>query len=154
MITASTGSSSVSSMTWETNSTPLRCAATGSPANTPQIGRAPGAPRPSATSTRKSWRARRAISSNSRCSGLSSIDPSEARVSRINLGLCRTLMVSCAASPGAISLRPPEKPSIRCGSMNPRVMCSSADTKRSSTYTGVPDCVAPRCRCSASLRAS
>ena len=85
----------------------------------------------------------RAISSSSACSGLPSIDPSMASGSRMKRGECSTMIVCCAARPGAISLRPPEKPSIQCGSMKPSVMCRSASRKRRSIYTGVPLAVAP-----------
>ena len=40
------------------------------------------------------------------------MEPSRARGSRMNRELCSSLIVSCAARPGATSLRPPEKPSI------------------------------------------
>jgi len=52
----------------------------------------------------------RAISNSSACSGLPSIDPSMASGSRMKRGECSTMIVCCAARPGAISLRPPEKP--------------------------------------------
>ena len=68
-------------------------------------------------------------------------------------GLCRRLIVLSPARPIEISLRPPEKPAIRCGSMNPKVMCRSAPTKRSSTKACVPPDVSPRKTCSSISRA-
>ena len=40
-------------------------------------------------------------------------------------------------------MRPPEKPSIKCCSIKPSVMCRSAAMNRSSIYTGVPSLVVP-----------
>ena len=66
------------------------------------------------------------------------MEPSRARAHR-NTRTVQILMVSCAASPGATSLRPPENPSIRCGSMKLEVIEGRRATNRSSIQTGVPE---------------
>ncbi len=42
------------------------------------------------------------------------------------------------ATPGAITLRPPDQPAMKCGSTRPVAMRRSASTKRRSSLTGVP----------------
>ena len=101
----------------------------------------------------KSCPAKAAISSSSRCSGLSGKDPSVALGSRMYSGLWSRLIVLSPARPIEISLRPPEKPAIRCGSMNPNVIRRSAATKRSSTKACVPPDVSPTKVCSSISRA-
>ena len=46
-------------------------------------------------------------------------------------------IVSSWATPGAITLRPPDHPAMKCGSTSPVAMRRSASTNRRSSLTGV-----------------
>ena len=132
--------------TWPT---PNRCARSSSPANTPVTRRSSSM----ATLRMKSTPARRAISSEASWSGLPSSTPVVAwGCSRIP-GPWRCSIVSTPTSPGATSLRPPEYPAMKCGSINPVSTLRSHSTYLRSTWMGIPVLVVPRSACSLPLRA-
>ena len=76
--------------------------------------------------TMKSQPAMRAMAVFSSWTGLPSRQPLRALGCSRNRGPCQTWTVSKAAMPGQISLRPPEKPAMKCGSISPVVIFSSA----------------------------
>ena len=57
--------------------------------------------------------------------------------------LWKVVMVSAWATPGAITLRPPDQPAMKCGSTRPVAMRRSASMKRRSSRTTVPRSVVP-----------
>ena len=83
------------------------------------------------------------ISSCSSCSGL----PSSTQLVQFGCSMKRALwkvvMVSAWAMPGAITLRPPDQPAMKCGSTSPVAMRRSASIRRRSSRTTVPRRVVP-----------
>ena len=58
--------------------------------------------------------------------------------SSMKRALWNVRIVPRARRPGAITLRPPDQPAMKCGSTRPVAMRRSASTKRRSSFTGVP----------------
>ena len=96
------------------------------------------------TLTMKSQPAMRAIRVFSSWTGFPSRQPARALGCSRKTGLCQALIVSIAASPGQMSFRPPEKPAMKCGSIKPMLILSSAAIQRESIHAGTPWGVVPR----------
>jgi hypothetical protein len=78
------------------------------------------------------------MASCSSWSGLPSSTQLAARGCAMNAALWKVVMVSAWATPGAITLRPPDQPAMKCGSTRPVAILRSASTSRRSRRTTVP----------------
>ncbi len=77
--------------------------------------------------------------------GFPSVTAQVARGSAMSGALCRAMIVSKPARPGATILGPPLNPAKKCGSTNPVVMRMSAFTQCEFSQIGKPLEVLPRC---------